>query len=75
LDISGGKSWKLPRNFLGRTSFFLLSANINNLTNNKNLVTSGGQQLRFATDNINEFPSKYAYAEGLTYAISATLRF
>ena len=75
MNLSAGKSWKLPREWFGRTSFLALNANINNLLDNKNLVSSASEQLRFDPSAPDEFPSKYAYAEGRTYSVSATLRF
>jgi hypothetical protein len=75
LNLSGGKSWKLPRECFGRTSFLSLNANISNVLDNKNLVNSAREQLRFKPSFPDEFPTKYTYAEGRTYSISATLRF
>ncbi len=77
LDLNAGYSWKMPSHFLNRTSFLLINATIDNLTNNKNIVTGGGEQLRFdlANLNTNKFPPKYFYAYGLNYSLNITLRF
>ena len=75
VDLLGGYSWKLPKQWINKNSFLVFSGSISNLTNNKNITTGAGQQLRFENANPTEFPSKYAYADGLTYAINATLRF
>ena len=75
MNISGGKSWKLPRDWFGRVSFLSLNGNISNLLDNKNLVNYSSQQLRFNPSAPDEFPTKYTYAEGRTYSVSATLRF
>ncbi|MBW7951594.1 MAG: hypothetical protein H3C56_03330 [Chitinophagaceae bacterium] len=50
---------------------------INNLLNNKNIISGGFEQLRFdyADKNINKFPPKYYYAYGLNYFASVTFRF
>lgn len=74
MDLTGSYSWKLSKSFLKRSSYLVLSGSINNLTNNKNII-NGGSQLRFEKANPDEFPSKYAYAFGLTYTLNATLRF
>jgi hypothetical protein len=74
MDILAGYTWKLPRNFLHKSSSLLFSGGINNLINNKNII-NGGAQLRYEETAPTEFPSKYAYALGLTYTLNATLRF
>jgi len=75
LNLSAGKSWKLPREWFGRTSFLSFNANVNNVLDNKNLVNSAREQLRFKPSVPDEFPTKYVYAEGRTYSVSATFRF
>ncbi|MEO6232049.1 MAG: TonB-dependent receptor [Ferruginibacter sp.] len=79
LDFFGGYSWKLPKhyNIDKKSTFLVFNAGINNLLNNKSIVTGGYEQLRFDSDNkdINKFPPKLYYAYGLNYFISATLRF
>ena len=75
LDLNAGYSWKLPSNWLNRFTLLLVNMNISNLTNNKNLVTYAGEQLRFDNGAPTEFPPKYSYAYGLTYALNVTLRF
>jgi hypothetical protein len=55
---------------------------VNNLLNNKDIITGGYEQLRYdaqasASDPIlvNKFPPKFFYAYGLNYFASVTLRF
>ncbi len=76
LDLNAGCSWRLPKQWLHKSfSLFMLNGRVSNLLDNKDLVTFGGQQLRFDKSNLNKFPSRYTYANGLTFALNATLRF
>jgi len=78
VDFFGGYSWKLPRSFgLKKATFLVINAGVNNLTNNKDIVTGGFEQLRFdfAGKNVNKFPPKLYYAYGLNYFLGLTLRF
>lgn len=79
LDFFGGYSWKLPNKFrINRKSVFLvLNAGVNNLLNNKDIITGGFEQLRFDFEfrNVNKFPPRLYYAYGLNYFLSATIRF
>jgi len=71
LDFSIGKSWKINNYFIG------INLNINNVLDNKNLITGGYEQLRFSYDvnNINKFPPKYYYGYGRTYFLMLSFRF
>lgn len=74
LDMFGGKSWKFGSRYLN------LNIGINNLLNNKTIITNGYEQSRLALDDnnlpdINRFPNKYYYAFGLNYFASLTFRF
>ncbi|MBQ4355325.1 MAG: hypothetical protein II757_01550 [Bacteroidales bacterium] len=71
LDASIGKSWKVKRNTIG------FNVSVTNLTNNKNLVTSAWEQRRFdySDYNVNKFPNKYYYAQGLTFYIGINYTF
>ncbi len=76
LDLNAGCSWRLPKQWLNKSfSLFMLNGRVSNLLNNKDLVTFGGQQLRFDSNNLDKFPPRYTYANGLTFALNATLRF
>lgn len=79
MDISGGWSWKLDEKYriIKKNTFILFNVGISNLLNNKDLVSSGFEQLRFdfVKHNINAFPSKYSYAYGRSYFASITFRF
>ncbi|MCI5054787.1 MAG: hypothetical protein MRY83_01695 [Flavobacteriales bacterium] len=70
LNIYGGKSFKLNNKY-----YLNLNVNINNALNNQNIISGGFEQLRYDVDNLNKFPPRIAYAYGLSYFLSATLRF
>jgi len=71
LDASISKSWKVKKYTI------LLNASMNNILDNKELVTSAYEQLRFdfVDKNVDKFPAKYYYGFGRTYFISLGLRF
>lgn len=84
LDFFGGYSWKLPRDFeVNRKSTFLVfNVGINNILNNKDMITGGFEQLRYDAQTsssdpvqVGKFPPKFFYAYGLNYFASITLRF
>lgn len=78
LDFFGGYSWKAPRRLgLGNNTFVVFNAGVNNLLNNKNIVSGGFEQLRydFATGNADKFPPKLYYSYGTNYFVSLTFRF
>ncbi len=78
LNFSAWHSWKFG-NIIGikKTYLLSLSAGINNLLNNQNIISNGyegGRYDKFPTGT-GVFPTKYAYADGITYFVKATLRF
>lgn len=84
VDFFGGYSWKLPRSYeIGNKSTFLVfNAGINNLLNNRKILTGGFEQLRYdqqqnAADpvEVGKFPPRLFYAFGLNFFTSVTLRF
>jgi len=80
VDFFGGWSWRLPKNMSivkGKSNYLVFNLGINNLLNNKSIISGGFEQLRFDyTDkNINKFPAKYYYAYGLNYFASVIFRF
>lgn len=84
IDFFGGYSWKLPKDFEinKRNTFLVFNVGINNLLNNKDIITGGYEQLRYdaqtATSDpvlVNKFPPKLYYAYGLNFFASMTLRF
>lgn len=79
MDIFGGYSWLLNNQFkdLKKRHFLIFNVGISNVTNNRNFVTGGFEQLRFdyVDKDINKFPAKYYYMYGTTYFISIAYRF
>jgi hypothetical protein len=78
VDFFGGKSWRLNNYFksMKRNTFLVLNAGVSNITNNKELITGGFEQLRFdyAQKNPDAFAPKYFYSFGTTYFINLILR-
>ncbi|MCO5232681.1 MAG: TonB-dependent receptor [Chitinophagales bacterium] len=78
LDFFGGYSWKLDKTFknMKKAHYIYLNVGVNNITNNKNLITGGYEQLRydFENANVNKFPSRYFYAYGTNYFINITYK-
>jgi hypothetical protein len=84
VDFFGGYSWKLPRDFEinKKSTFLVFNVGVNNILNNKDIVTGGFEQLRYdaqlaSTDplQVGKFPPKLFYAYGLNFFASMTLRF
>lgn len=71
VNLFGGKSWKI------RDYYLMLNLGINNLLDNKTLITGGFEQLRFDyfEKNTDQFPPKYYYVYGLTYYLNLGFRF
>jgi hypothetical protein len=69
LDLYGGKSWRINRNY-----FVTLNLSVNNLLDNKNFSIGGFEQLRYDSSNIQRYPSKYFYMYGRTYYINLSFR-
>jgi hypothetical protein len=78
MDIFAGYSWLLNNQFKGmkKRHFLIFNVGISNVTNNRNFVTGGFEQLRFDyyDKDINKFPAKYYYGYGTTYFISLAYR-
>ena len=68
LDFYGGFS----RRYKGY--YFLFTASVNNVLNNKSTVLYGYDQLRFNANDPDMFPSKYSYMYGTNFFISLTVR-
>lgn len=84
VDFFGGYSWKLPKDFEvnKKSTFLVFNVGINNLLNNKDIVTGGFEQLRYDAQTaaadpvaVGKFPPKLFYAYGINFFASATLRF
>jgi hypothetical protein len=71
LDASISKSWQVKKYNLS------LNFSVSNILDNKNLITSGYEQLRFDFEgkNVDKFPPKYYYGFGRTFFVSLGVRF
>ena len=68
LDFFGGYS----RRYKGY--YFLFTASVNNVLNNKSAVLYGYDQLRFNANDPDMFSSKYSYMYGTNFFIGLTVR-
>jgi hypothetical protein len=78
VDFFGGYSWRIPKKMgLGSNVYLAMNAGVNNILNNTGIISSAYEQLRFDFEkkNIDRFPMKYSYAQGLNYFLSVSLRF
>ena len=78
VDFFGGYSWKLPKTYIEKRAVYLsFNAGINNLLDNKNIITGGYEQLRFDFDtrDANQFPAKYYYGYGVNYFLSVAIKY
>jgi hypothetical protein len=79
VDLFVGKSFLVSKLIKGLPfgSYLYLNVGVNNILNNKGIITGGFQQLRY--DNVGRnperFPSKYFYAQGINYFINMSLKF
>lgn len=63
INIFGGKSFKIKKN----NSYIRLNLMVNNLLDNTDFKTGGFEQLRYDSQDINKFPSKYGYMYGRSF--------
>jgi hypothetical protein len=75
VDLSVNKSWSL--NWPEDRTTFTLNLSVTNLLNNTDYINSGYEQYRFdfETKDVNRFPSKYSYMQGLNFFVQGSLRF
>jgi hypothetical protein len=79
LDAFAGYSWMMNRKFksLKKRTFLVFNVGVNNILDNREIVSGGFEQLRFdfAEKNTNKFPDKRFYAYGVNFFASVGLRF
>lgn len=79
LDAFAGYSWLMNRKFnqLKKRTYMVFNVGVNNILNNKNIVSGGYEQLRFdfAEKNTDKFPDKRFYAYGINFFASVGIRF
>ena len=76
MDIFGGYSLKLDNKIksLKRSQFLYFNVGISNLTNNRDFITGGFEQLRFTVEDTDRFPSRYFYNFGINFFASITYK-
>jgi hypothetical protein len=74
IDIFAGKSFRIK--VKEKTSFIYINVGVNNILNNRNIITGGFEQLRFnfSDNNPATFPTKYNYGFGINYFASIVYR-
>jgi hypothetical protein len=70
LNLSAGKSMRIHKKY-----FANINLSVNNLLNNKNILVTGYEQLRWDQAQLAKFPPRYSYMTGLTYMVSANINF
>lgn len=79
LDAFAGYSWLMNRKFnqLKKRTFLVFNVGVNNILDNRNIVSGGYEQLRFdfAQKNTEKFPDKRFYAYGINFFASVGIRF
>lgn len=79
IDVSVGKSIMLNNYFknIGRNHLIYVSLGVNNVTNNKEVITGAFNQLRYdvVTRNPDRFPPKYFYGLGTNYFLNISYKF
>lgn len=79
VDLFAGMSIKVKKYIKGASdaSFLYINVGVNNVLNNKSIVTGGFEQLRFdyGTQNSDRFPAKYFYGFGANYFINISYKF
>ncbi|CAN5134321.1 TonB-dependent receptor [soil metagenome] len=78
VDASIGKSWLIrDMKVINKRTFINFNLGVNNLLNNRDIVSGGFEQLRFdyANRDINKFAPKLFYSYGINYYATVSLRF
>lgn len=69
-NIYGGKSWLIQKKYnIG------FRVTVDNVLNNKKLITSAYEQFRCDYTNVNKFPMKYSYMHGTIFFANIFFRF
>ena len=79
VDVFAGYSWRVNNRIksLKKNTLLFLNLGINNLLNNKKIISGGYEQLRFdfAEKNTEKFPDRRFYAYGINFFASVGIRF
>lgn len=79
MDMFAGYTWLMNNQFAKMKKYryyMVFSLNVTNMTNNRNFITSGYEQLEFnnVTKSLTEYPNKYIYAYGANYLFTVAFR-
>lgn len=69
IDVFVGKSWRI----YGKT--LAVNLGVNNILNDKNIQITGFEQLRYDSQEIDKFPSKYFYMYGTNFFLNVNFSF
>jgi hypothetical protein len=79
IDLSAGKSFRLQKWIpnIAHTTMLYANIGVSNLLDNKTIVSSGFEQLRydFTNNNPDKFPNKYINGFGRTYFFNISVKF
>lgn len=67
VNLNGGASWRISKKYM-----LSVNLSVSNALNNKKIIVSGYEQLRWNESNINRFANKYLYMPGATYMATAS---
>ena len=67
-DLFVGKSWKIDKYYIS------VNLSVNNLLNNKDIISNGYEQYRFTSEDVDKFPPKYYYMYGRQYFLNVSFR-
>lgn len=70
LNANGGKSFRIMKKY-----FLNINLSVNNLLNNKEIITGGFEQLRWDNSDVKKFDNRYFYMYGLTYMATVNFNF
>lgn len=70
LNANAGKSFRIQKKY-----FLNFNLSVNNILNNQKIITSGFEQLRWDKAQIDKFPNKYYYMQGVTYMLIINFSF
>jgi hypothetical protein len=75
VDLSFYKTWMV--NWPKSRTLFGLNIGITNLLNNQDYISGGYEQYRFdfTTKDVNRFPTRYSFMQGLNYYLQGSMRF
>lgn len=70
LNFNAGKSFRIMKKY-----FLNFNLSVNNLLNNKSIITGGFEALRWDNSNISKFDNRYFYMTGTTFMATVNFNF